>query len=308
MTRPEHNWTAIHLLSLAYILLIFPGCYLLGRRRVDYRITYSVILGLVLIFSFWFRSIGRRGYGESTAVNTVAIARPLDGDYYDVTQWTNAFVIDGGDYRVAHAGTGRLYSTAQLYETVDGVIDNGVNGTFDVDIPPYSNRSFTHRMKLKAKRIRLSVEAWEAGRTLKKLVLTTDGSFPKTSRQIYALFRDKLYHVTNEDGRLTLNANPQPLRDVLQLDNDEQFGFFRSQQYEGESPEQLFGRLHHPLIAASLGVSNEAMLSRFALPGDRVRVFVYAAATDEFFATGNRFGKQAGYVLYCIDVFNPEKK
>ena len=309
MTRPEHNWTAIHLLSLTYILLIFPGCYLLGRRRADYKITNSVVLGLVLIAVFGFQNIGRRGYGESTAVNTLAIARPLQGDYFDVTQWTNAFVIDGADYRISHQGTGRIYSTAQNAEAVPGLIDNGLDGTFDVDIPPYSNCSFKHRSKLKAKRIQLNVETWEADATLENLVLTTDDSFPENSKQVYALYRDRVYHMSHHDGRLAKATKPQNLRDFLRLNeyNELSNNYYVPWEDEPATRNELFSRLHHPLIAASLGIFDQSRVSEVSLPDDRVRVFIFALLTGEFFTTGDQFDGNAGYVLYCIDVFNPEE-
>lgn len=309
MTMPDHNWGVIHLMSLAYILLIFPGCYLLFRRRANYKITYSILMGLVLVFSFGFRAIGRRGYGESTAVNTVAIARPLGDGHYDVTQWTNVFVIDGAEYSIAHRGTGRLYSTAQEFETVDGTIDNGLDGAFTVDIPPYSNRSFVHRQKVKGKPIRLSVEKWEAGGRLRQLTLTTGDSLPETTGEIYALFKDQLYELSNTAGHLKLKYGGQDLSQGLRMDQfgRQYYGFYEREFGEHVSVSALFSQMRDALITANLGVSNKKELGQVALPDDRVRIFLYAKATDEFFAAGDSLGKQAGYVLYCIDVFKPEK-
>ena len=74
ITRPDHNWAVIHLMSLAYLALIFPGLYFLGGKRADYRLVFAATLGLAGLFSWAFSVVGRRGYDETTTVNSVAIA------------------------------------------------------------------------------------------------------------------------------------------------------------------------------------------------------------------------------------------
>src|SRR3954471_16246164 len=107
MTRPKHKWAVIYLLSLVYIALIFPGFYLLGLKRSDYRIMYGAMLGIVATFSGLFAFIGRRGYDETTTIHTVAIATPLADGSLDVTGWTNAFVTSGANYAITNDGTGK---------------------------------------------------------------------------------------------------------------------------------------------------------------------------------------------------------
>src|SRR5262249_24743375 len=113
MTRPHHNWLLINFMSLLYILLIFPGLYWLGRWRADYRMVYGAFLGGVALFSFGFATVGRRGYGEATAVHSVAIARSLPDGGEDINQWSNVFVTGGAIYTIEHGGTGRIYSSCQ---------------------------------------------------------------------------------------------------------------------------------------------------------------------------------------------------
>ena len=148
LTRPRHNWVLIYSLAIAYVITVIPGVYVLGRNRYDYRIVYGVLIGLIVLFSFGFAWFGRRGHNEANAVNTIAVARPLPGGAWDVSSWTNVFVINGADYELVHGGSGRLYSTAQTFEAVNGVIRNGAHGRFDVDIPPYSSQAFVGRMKI----------------------------------------------------------------------------------------------------------------------------------------------------------------
>lgn len=313
MTRPNHSWGLIHLLSLAYLALVFPGCWLLGgRRRADYRLNFAFLIALVALFSWIFSLVGRRGYNEATTVQSVAIARPLAGGGFDLTGWTNAFVTDGDDYRIEHAGTGRLYSTCQAQEAVNGLINNGLDGTFLVDIPPYSSRPFGYRVKGERNPIPVQVEQWPAGETLEGLTVSLGADLADPSQLIVAaaLHRDRYYTVQRENGRYRLTGPGQPLGQVLRL---EQYASFRFGMYYdpwGNSPppsaEVLFGELMLPLVARDLGLERQSAVDRFSLADDRVRLFVYAPMPDAFFVKNPAFGRQMGRVLYCFDLFPPE--
>jgi hypothetical protein len=151
MSRPEHSWLLIHLLSLVYIGLIFPGCFAIGRKRAgDYRSVFGALLAIVFVFSLAFLTVGRRGYEEKTTVHSIAVARLYGDGLYDVTQWSNAFVVGGGDYDFSHRGSGRMYSSCQDDEPVRGEIRSGQDARFTADMPPYSARTFGHRMVLDA--------------------------------------------------------------------------------------------------------------------------------------------------------------
>ena len=171
LTRPRHNWVLIYSLAIAYVITVIPGVYVLGRNRYDYRIVYGALIGLIVLFSFGFAWFGRRGHNESNAVNTIAIARPLAGGAWDVSSWTNVFVINGADYQLVHGGSGRLYSTAQTFEAVNGVIRNGARGRFDVDIPPYSSQAFVSRMKVANDPLGVKLQEIAGDKQVTKLVL-----------------------------------------------------------------------------------------------------------------------------------------
>jgi len=101
MTQPDHNWTMIYILSSFYIFLIFPGCYLFNKKQKGkgYRNSLLFLLITVGVFSTIFWSIGKRGYGETTTINSLVIARPLKGNQYDLTYWINTFVTEGAEYQ-----------------------------------------------------------------------------------------------------------------------------------------------------------------------------------------------------------------
>src|SRR5205823_661840 len=88
MTRPKISWWLINLLTLLYVALVGPLHYL-ARQRMDYRVSMLVFLGVAASFAGAFTVVGRRGYGESQTVHSLAIARSVGGARFDVTQWVS---------------------------------------------------------------------------------------------------------------------------------------------------------------------------------------------------------------------------
>ena len=312
-TRPDHNWILIHLMSWVYIGMIFAGALILGRRTGDYKVTYGAILGTIALFSMGFHFVGRRGYGEATAVNAVAITRPIADGQLDVMQWTNTFVTDGDFYLINHAGTGRLYSTCQDLEAVNGSIDNGAGAGFLVDIPPFSSRSFGHRSKLKTKPFRIRVKDWQAGERLDMLTLSVGAAFPKSPKEMYVLYRDSLYRLGRKGDQLSVQGRVASLPGFLREDNLNQYRYQGPfSQYEEKTPEARYSEMFQPLLARDLGIQHQQALRTFSLPANQVRLYIYTEMPKDFYtryADGNEnelFGKQSGYVLYSIDVYNPE--
>jgi hypothetical protein len=297
-----------------------------------------------VLFSLGFAYIGRRGHDEANTVNAVAVARQLPDGALDVTAWSNVFVINGGDYAIARAGAGSLYSTAQSFEAVNGVIRNGAQGVFYVDIPPYSSQPFLHRMKLKNDRFEIKVSDFSTAQSgspksdtgLTKLALVTDGHFPRpaTREPVYALYRDHVYEMTCADGRLEL-ARPraheayhadsgngsleligtriQSLSNFLGSIHSEDlspysrgYGSPRPSNPQAD-PTPPFETLHRPLIAWSLGLKRRSEISTFVLPSDRVRLFVWAELPESLRVNDPRMGSQQGRMLYVVDVLKPVK-
>jgi hypothetical protein len=301
LTRPEHNWLLINLLSWMYILLIFPGCYLLGRQRADFRITFGALLGVVVLFSLAFAWVGRRGYGESTTVNSIAIARSIRATEFDVLQWSNIFVVQGDLYDIHRDGAGALYSTAQEAEAVPGVIQTTGGSHFRVDIPPFSSRELVSRYKAKGPPIQLALEEFDGGLELRRLKLKCSG-VPESSMHLLCLYGSAFHSLRLEGEHLALAAPAGTAANFLQL--NWQMMQIDNPWYEREkkTPEKTFDSLLHSAIARSIGVHNYNEIAAYKLPLDRVRVYLYAPMPDEFFVDPERFGRQAGYVLYVIDV------
>lgn len=239
-------------------------------------------------------------------VNSVAIARQISEGAFNVVQWSDAFVTRGDDYEISHSGSGRIYSTCQENEAVKGDIRNGPEGVFTVDIPPFSSRTFGHCMRLQDAPLNLQLVSWqtnETGSDLETLVVSTGPQFPKNARRLRALFRAKVYDMSYDAGILELKARSgSPLQDILSTSDFTDYVSYRFGFRDDIPQDERYERLLEPLLAQSLNVQGEQSLASFSLPDDRVRLCVYAPMPDGFYLKNDLFGKQAGYVLYCVDL------
>ena len=311
MTKPDHNWLLLHFMFWVYIAMVFPGCYILGKRYSDFRVVYAGLLGTVLLFSFLFSVVGQRGYGESTAIHSVAIAKPLPDGSLDVSSWSNVFVTGGARYDIRHNGKGTLYSTCNQAESVNGEISNGAEALFNVDIPPFSNREFAHRVKLPGGAPKLTVEtiSFDEGR-LSKLALSVEGLKQEDLESTqYLLYGNRFYTLTWANGQLVLGSDAGDATAILQLQQSQQwanqgygYGYDPYNQRNVQTPKERFNLMFRPLLSRSLNVAREREAQQVQLSTELVRVYLYGKMPPEFAVQNPKLGKQEGEVLYCIDL------
>jgi hypothetical protein len=321
MTKPRHNWTAIYLIIIGYLIVLGPVNYLFGRKRRNYWLTIVFFLVTVFCVGYVLRLVGHRGFGETALVHTVSYARPLTEDTYDVTQWTSVFVTGGDYYDITHLSPHNLYSTCQDYERVNGAVQNGRNGFFHVDIPMYSSRAFHHRGKMKGHRINLKVLTWEGDEELESLLLEPGPGFPEDVLEMYAIYRDQVYMLSENDGRIGI-THEEP-KSISEFFPEEELMTWRYmlpfEDFVAEDQDtgriaarkmRAFQVMNKALIARSIG-GTEAFPHRVEyspLSDNRVQVFIYARSPEGFEIKKTGFGKETGYVLYHVDVFRPQTK
>ena len=304
MTQPNHNWLLLHVMFWIYILLIFPGCFLIGKKRNDFRIVYLTIGAVVLVFSVAFGVVGQRGYGESTKLNSVAIVQPLPDGFLDVSQWSNAFVTSGATYDFHHAGIGALYSACQDSESVNGFVQNGSDGLFRVDIPPYSSREFAHRCKVRGQLPDVHVQTVriEEG-VLNEMTLAVDSTFPDTD-SIHLLHRDRFYSARRVGNLIQLDRNvggvPAFLR-VQQYQNN--YNPFQTTGQSDQTVADRYDDLFFPLATRSLKIHSLSSAQAVKWNAGHVRLMYYADLLPNFvFDKSQSMNQQQGKALYCIDV------
>ncbi len=312
MTKPDHNWLLLHFMFWVYIAMVFPGCYLLGKRWSDFRVVYAALLGTVVLFSVLFSIVGQRGYGESTAVHSVAIARGLPGGGLDVSQWSNVFVTSGADYLLKHEGFGTLYSTTSDTEQVNGIINSGIDGGFMVDIPPFSNREFALRMKLPTGSPKITIDKVDISEgRLKELLLSIDGIQPTETQSMNLLFRGRFFSLFWQNDKLKLASDTGDIRSMLRVDSMQGWANTNNYGYPynkpSPKPEERFSLMLTPLLGRSFNVTRNSDVDQIRLPDDIARIFIYSKMPSGFNVQNNRLGAQNGQILYCLDVPLPEQ-
>ena len=313
MTKPNHNWILLHFMFWVYIGLVFPGCFLLGKKWSDFRVVYAGLLGTVALFSLLFSYVGQRGYGEATAVHTVAIAKPLPDGQMDVSSWSNIFVTAGADYEVRHNAFGALYSTCNEHEQVRGEINNGAEAVFKVDIPPFSNRELATRAKIPFEGPKLEVASLKLqDDRLAELELDVYGLKRADVEKQYALIGNTFYLLNWQDDKLVLaseTGNVEGMLRVQEKHNQNPYGYRYGYEFGNQTkPAERYTQMFDLLLSRSLSVSREKDAQQLRIPPNMIRVFLYAKMPGEFAVQNKRLGNQEGRVLYCITLSTTDIK
>lgn len=309
LTRPDHNWALIYLMAIAYLLLLFPGCWLLGRRRGDYRLTYGAILAIVFLFSVGFRTVGARGYGEETSIHSAALVRPTADGRAIVTQWSNLFVTAGGTYEVSHPLEGNVYSSGQANEAVRGAALNRPYGKVFADVPSFSSRSLVNTGVLAGFRWSPDVEPFEvevvemdaSAGELKKLSVKFKGIPPEQVLEVGVVQgRNYFALAADSEGLFQLQHVAQNLDLVLNHDAwSANVGVWNNQADDPQRLGELLNKLRPALIAWDLGLTGETQRLAFSLPNDQVRLYLFAELPQGLFAQGIS-EQQSGRVVISV--------
>jgi hypothetical protein len=295
LTRPTHNWGLIYALSFAYLAVIFPGCWLIGRRRADFRVLYPLLIGAICLFSFAFRTVGRRGYGESTAWNSVGIAKPLGNDRWLVQCWSNAFVTAGGLKSYQHEADGLIYSPAGSDEGRNGECVNRPNAAFNVEIPPYSSQAVLHTGIVTGPKLDVRLQKSDFSNPAPSFELRIDGSLP-TNADVQCLYGNTLYKATL-NGPVYKTGVGIPVSQVIRPDQN--YGGYRYGSGDDTTP---FQNADTTLMASALRVRSDTTANELNRPTDRLTVFVYGEAAPQFLAVRNGPEKLNGRILSVFDL------
>lgn len=312
LVRPQHNWFVIYGASGFYMLLLFPGGFLLARSKLDYRVGLVALLVIVTGFSWMFRQVGARGYGESTKTLTAAIARPLPEGRFDIELWSSLFVTEGGSYSIAHTGEAGTYSTAQNSERINGQASTGRRATLTSDMPQFTFRTLAHRTQLPLGHLRINLLP-DVPPTSEpaELAVSVEGAPAAKERSGVVLIGNRLYSLNLDilrDGKGRLvSGEGEPLASAIEITN--RFRRFR----RGEVADTDLGldRFRNWLIIRDLGLRILADVMSYELPPDRAKVYLFcdlpdSLATFEASDFETPLGGQSGRLLYSLDVILSE--
>lgn len=301
MSRPEHQWGLIWLLAFVYLLVIFPGCWLVGGRKADYRVTYGLILGAVFLFSTAFKWIGKRGYGEQMTMSAIAVAHDLGGGRFDVTQWNSLFVTEGGMYTVKHGTEGTVYGAGNSDDAVRGMATNRPGSEFETEVPPFSSRTFVYGGVARAPETGFQITNLDAvgGKNLRSLVFTVSEEMAKTLKPGgYVIWGNKASTLNLSRNKIVMSSSSSDL--------DKTFGgrgyYGYNYDNSGKSSEALLDECLTPAIMLDLGIQNHRPVDEFAPPAGTARIYLPAEMPKEFNAKFDSDILQRGRVIYRFDI------
>jgi hypothetical protein len=301
----KHNWGLIFILSFIYVALVFPGGLILARKITDYRVNLLALIGLVTATSFLFSNIGARGYGEKGTTNVLATATPLPDGYWSTEQLHSVFVTEGAQYTLEQKAESTTFSAAQSRDSPKGFIDSGRNAKFNVDIPPFTFRSFAAHSRVKMSPVSFSVKSSKFIRNrLSVLELNQVGALPSKPISGVVLYNDQAYEVNLSSLKSGRNIVATQNREIrrYQFQN-------RTRSYRGKSQSRALGEFRIRMIAYELGLFRQEDARSYRHTKDRVCLFIYAELPNELHTinaeTGQPMGKQDGRVLYRFELELP---
>ncbi len=188
LTTPDHNWTLLYTLTVAYMLVMVPASLIVSRRLRDYRVSMLFLVAGVVIFSIFFFLIGRRGADEASRLCDFTYALWLEDDAYDLTQWDHCFVTNHGQYRFHRESEFDIYRVPSDRYPLPTRIANGAGATLAMAMPLYSSRSFLRRAEGRtAPLVKRILTSPEGPTQLEQLTLEVGAGFPPNPERIWAV-------------------------------------------------------------------------------------------------------------------------
>lgn len=304
-TQPDHPWWLIFLLALIYIGAIFPGCWLLARQNRHYLIVYGSIAGLSIVFSLLFLVIGRRGYGEFTTQQTLAISRVEDNTTQNVMEWNALFVTSGDQYEVTGKNQEAMFAIPGLRQQSSAVITSGNDGQLSVGIPPFSTQTFISRRRLPLADWQLELVSLQPGTAgISNLELQCGPNFAvDDDAQLRLLYRRNLYRVSLEDDtrRLVQTGRLGSLAKICNEYYQNNYGTF-GWGYQDDTIDAFYDKVLPGLILRSLADDGIYDPRDLDLPPDRIRLYVYTRLPQDHFVETSTDSRKNGRVLYVRDI------
>jgi len=306
LVDPNHSWGVISLLLVIYTLLLIPGCFIYARKfRRGPGKSITAYLTIIVVFTIAIKYIGQRGYGESSSINTLSLARSLGNGNFDVSQWTQAFFTSGDTYQFQDPGEHSLYSTCEEHDSIRAQIFNGPQGGFVADIPLYSSRLFLHRAQHKLKTNEPTFSSFQLNNNGDLDASLNFEQLSEKPLKVWAAHNNKYYTLTaaeNGDWKFSEKSKTEN-----QFFNNA-FNTIRNTwgHSSEESNDDIYNKLHKPLIAHALGGISQQTYYIDNNKGDAtIDVFVLLPQPTDVMLKGEKLGKEEGQILYHFKLAEP---
>ena len=317
LTQPEHAWILIFFLSVCYVGLIFPGCWILSKqRRLHFLVTYGAIAGLAVVFSLIFLFIGQRGYGETTSLHTLAVARAEDATHWSSLEYRTLFVTSGDLYTLDDKDRQTLLASGAADERADALMTAGNSASVVARVPPFSSQSMIFRRRLTLDDWNLIITNVEQrGAELTTLTLSFNEKFPlHKDNKYFVIHGRRIYTLRAEDAKkqLTYAGGGSLLTTFCTPEVEFENGLPKALTSRGiigpdgeavkdDPVAECFRKSLLKLVARSAADDFYADLKRFELPEGRVRILVYAPIPATQDMTVSADVKREGRILYVRD-------
>jgi len=187
LVRADHSWGLIFFCSIGFFVVVGPLHWWLARPRkagsgrrgeaqgwkgLGWKASVLYLVASIAIFTWLFLVIGARGYGETTRLHTMGVARSLGEGRWDVDLASNLFVTDGDLYTVAVPGEQAVVSAGPVREPVRGAARSGRDAQLRLDVPLFSSRPFLRRSVLSMQGPVVRSARWPAGSSSPELEIT----------------------------------------------------------------------------------------------------------------------------------------
>ena len=318
LTQPDHAWIPIFLLSVCYVGLIFPGCWILSKqRRLHFLVTYGAIAGLAVVFSLIFLFIGQRGYGETTSLHTLAVARAEDATHWSSLEYRTLFVTSGDLYTLDDKDRQTLLASGAADERADALMTAGNSASVIARVPPFSSQSMIFRRRLTLDDWNLAITNVEqSGSQLTALTMSFNEKFPLHKENKYFVIHGKRIHTLKADEagkQLTYAGSASLLTTFCTPEQEFDNGFPTTLTPRGivradgeevvdDPVAECFRKSLLKLVARSAADDFYADLKRFELPEGRVRILVYAPIPAAQDMAVSAEVKREGRILYVRDL------
>ena len=312
LTRFQRNWWLVYACAGLYVLAVFPGSYLLGRRVADWRWFYVGFLGIAVLFSAGFTKLGELGSADRSRARSVATAYQLAEGLYDVTQLTCVASRSGDLYELSTAGSGRLYSSLQEVEPVNGTV-RLQDGRLDVDLPPASTCNVALRARKQGPALGVQLARLQTTEfKVEELEVRFAPGVYDRSMIVCAWHGRSVYEMEADAGGARLGKHRTrgvqfvdtfggvPFQQRVQRNQWMQFGVPADD--EPESTAERFQTLLYQAVGMTLNLRAGTDPNDVALDPSILRLLIYRPMPDDFRFEGDQLPDQQGYVLYVVDL------
>ena len=203
-----------------------------------------------------------------------------------------------------------VYSTGETVDQAEVQIMPGNAGGITMQIPPFSSQTFVSRRRLASADWRLEISDIDLQLSgLVKLSIQTGDNFPAAEGNKYLVLAGRrIYEMKYDDQtkQLRLFGAKRRLAEYCQPNFDIQYTrpWGQHQQEDLRTPTERFYDESLPtLVQRNLLDDLVNKVSRYELPSDRLRLFVYTTLPDEFMISVSTDTKNTGKILFARDLF-----